>query len=122
VGDVPYTLTKHAAVAFGEWLSISYGDRGITVSIICPQGVRTPMLMGAMDAGLDGPKVIAAAGEILEPEQVAETATAGLADERFLILPHPEVAEYWRRKADNPDRWLAGMRRLTRAATGDGAG
>jgi NAD(P)-dependent dehydrogenase (short-subunit alcohol dehydrogenase family) len=117
VGDVPYTLTKHAAVAFAEWLAISYGDRGITVSIICPQGVRTPMLMGAMDAGLDGPKVIAAAGEILEPEQVAETAVQGLADERFLILPHPEVARYWRGKADNPDRWLAGMRRLTRAAT-----
>jgi hypothetical protein len=75
------------------------------------------MLTGAMHAGLDGPKVIAAAGEILEPERVAETAVEGLAAERFLILPHPEVAQYWCRKADNPDRWLAGMRRLTRAAT-----
>jgi NAD(P)-dependent dehydrogenase (short-subunit alcohol dehydrogenase family) len=117
VGDVPYTLTKHAAVAFGEWLAITYGGQGIGVSVLCPQGVRTPMLMGGMEAGMLGPKIIAAAGNIIEPQQVAGTVVDGLRDERFLILPHPEVAEFWRRKAENPDRWLGGMRRLVRTVT-----
>ncbi len=119
VGDLPYTLTKHAAVAFGEWLAITYGGRGIGVSVLCPLGVRTPMLAPALDAGLLSGKVIAASGQILEPEQVAEVVVAGLAAERFLILPHPEVAEYWRRKADDPDRWLADMRRLVGTVTAE---
>ena len=101
-----YAVTKHASLAFAEWLSIAYGDRGIKVSALCPQGVSTNMLRRAGDrAGflVDG---------ALEPEQVADEAVKGLAEERFLILPHPEVAEYFRRKAGDNDRWLRGMRRL----------
>jgi NAD(P)-dependent dehydrogenase (short-subunit alcohol dehydrogenase family) len=109
-GDAPYAVTKHAAVAFAEWLALTYGDQGIGVSALCPQGVRTPMLTGGMD-GLAG-KAVAAAGVLLEPEDVAEAVIAGLAAETFLILPHPEVAEYVRRKASDRDRWLSGLRRL----------
>jgi NAD(P)-dependent dehydrogenase (short-subunit alcohol dehydrogenase family) len=101
-----YAVTKHASLAFAEWLAIAYGDRGITVSALCPQGVRTNMLKEAGQRAaflLDG---------ALEPEQVAEVVVQGLADERFLILPHPEVAEYVRRKATDVDRWLRGMRRM----------
>jgi NAD(P)-dependent dehydrogenase (short-subunit alcohol dehydrogenase family) len=110
-GDAPYTVTKHAAVAFAEWLAVMYGDAGIKVSALCPQGVRTPMLTEGLAAGDPSAKAVAAAGAILEPEQVADAVVAGLAAERFLILPHPEVAEYQRRKAADPDRWLAGVRR-----------
>jgi NAD(P)-dependent dehydrogenase (short-subunit alcohol dehydrogenase family) len=107
IGSAPYSVTKHAAVAFAEWLAITYRDRGIRVSCLCPQGVRTNMLAG-VDSGtarflLEG---------ALEPEQVADAVVASLADERFLILPHPEVGDYFRRKADDYDRWLRGMRRL----------
>jgi NAD(P)-dependent dehydrogenase (short-subunit alcohol dehydrogenase family) len=112
-GDAPYAVTKHAAVAFAEWLAVTYGDRGIKVSALCPQGVRTPMLTGDLDA-VPG-RVVAAAGRILEPEEVAEAVVEGLAAERFLILPHPEVAEFVRRKADDRDRWLSGLRRMVAA-------
>lgn len=107
-GSQAYSVTKHAAVAFAEWLAIRYGDAGIGVSCLCPQGVRTPMVAGAGAAG------VAAHLEptLIEPEQVAEAVVAGLSEERFLILPHPEVAEYVQRKAGHPDRWLTGMRRL----------
>lgn len=111
-GDAPYTATKHAAVAFAEWLSVTYGDRGIRVSAICPQGVRTAMLVGGLEAGNPAALAVAAAGELLEPEQVAGAVVEGLAAERFLILPHPQVAGYLRQKAADPDRWLAGVRRL----------
>jgi NAD(P)-dependent dehydrogenase (short-subunit alcohol dehydrogenase family) len=109
LGNASYTVTKHAAVGFAEWLAVTYGDRGIKVSCLCPQGVRTNMLMG-------GPRdpsteVVLAQGAI-EPEELAESVVEGLRAERFLILPHPEVSEYVRRKAEDPDRWLAGMRRL----------
>jgi NAD(P)-dependent dehydrogenase (short-subunit alcohol dehydrogenase family) len=117
-GDAPYTVTKHAAVAFAEWLSLSYGGAGITVSALCPQGVRTPMLTGGLADGNDAARFVAAAGEILEPDQVAGAVVDGLAAERFLILPHPEVAEYQRRKAADPDRWLAGIRRMLSGRTG----
>jgi NAD(P)-dependent dehydrogenase (short-subunit alcohol dehydrogenase family) len=110
-GDAPYAVTKHAAVAFAEWLALTYGGQGIKVSALCPQGVRTPLLTGGLDRQLAA-KAVAAAGKILEPEEVAEAVVAGLDAERFLILPHPEVAEYVRRKADDPDRWLSGLRRL----------
>lgn len=113
-GDAPYTATKHAAVAFAEWLAVMYGDAGIKVSALCPQGVRTPMLTEGLAAGDPSALAVAAAGQILEPEQVAEAVVAGLAAERFLILPHTEVAEYVRRKAADPDRWLAGVRRRLR--------
>lgn len=109
IGAAPYTVTKHAAVGFAEWLSITYGDRGIKVSCLCPQGVKTDMLLGG--AGTAAGDSVLAQGA-LEPEDVAAAVVAGLAEERFLILPHPEVAEHWRRKADDPDRWLGAMRRL----------
>jgi NAD(P)-dependent dehydrogenase (short-subunit alcohol dehydrogenase family) len=113
-GDAPYAVTKHAAVAFAEWLAVMYGGAGIKVSALCPQGVRTPMLMDGLAAGEASAKAVAAAGAILEPDQVAEAVVSGLAAERFLILPHPEVIEYVRRKAADPDRWLNGVRRLLR--------
>jgi len=109
IGNAPYTATKHAAVGLAEWLSITYGDRGITVSCLCPQGVKTNMLMGS--PGDPSTEVVLAQGAI-EPEQLAEAVIDGLRAETFLILPHPEVSEYVRRKAEDPDRWLAGMRRL----------
>jgi NAD(P)-dependent dehydrogenase (short-subunit alcohol dehydrogenase family) len=107
IGSAPYAVTKHAAVAFAEWLAITYGDQGIRVSCLCPQGVRTPMLESASAAArrLLGDSAI-------EPDVVADAVIAGLAAERFLILPHPEVAEYFTRKASDYDRWLRGMRRL----------
>jgi NAD(P)-dependent dehydrogenase (short-subunit alcohol dehydrogenase family) len=107
IGSAPYSVTKHAALAFAEWLSITYGDTGIKVSALCPQGVRTNMLANALKGA--GNFLFEAA---LEPAQVADIVVQGLAEERFLILPHPEVAEYFRRKASDYDRWIRGMRRL----------
>ena len=107
VGSAPYSVTKHAAVALAEWLAVTYGDRGIKVSCLCPQGVRTPMLDAAPGAIRE-----LLGDQALTPETVADAVMAGLAEERFLILPHPEVAEYVRRKAADHDRWLRGMRRL----------
>src|SRR5262245_42601370 len=107
IGSAPYAVTKHAAVAFAEWLSVTYGDRGIRVSCLCPQGVRTPMLEQA-SANIRGLLDDSA----IEPDVVADAVIDGLAAERFLILPHAEVAEYVRRKAGDHDRWLRGMRRL----------
>ncbi len=105
LGNAPYAVTKHAAVALAEWLSITYGDRGLRVSCLCPEFVRTDMLASA------GEKLLAAAA-VVEPEEVAGAVVEALDDGRFLILPHPEVAEFFRRKATDYDRWLAGMRRL----------
>ena len=107
IGSAPYAVTKHAAVAFAEWLAVTYGDAGIRVSCLCPQGVRTNMLREAEESGTG----FLTEGA-LDPEEVAEIVVAGLKEERFLILPHPEVAEYVRRKAGDYDRWLRGMRRL----------
>jgi NAD(P)-dependent dehydrogenase (short-subunit alcohol dehydrogenase family) len=107
VGSAPYAVTKHAALAFAEWLSVTYGDRGIRVSAICPQGVRTRMLLDS-----DSGPAHFLADTALTPEQVAESVVSGVREEKFLILPHPEVAEYFRRKATDYDRWLRGMRRL----------
>ena len=107
-GSAPYAVTKHAAVAFAEWLSITYGDRGIRVSCLCPMGVRTPMTEGDDLATA----IVATAGDMLDAEDVAATVADGLRTERFLILPHPEVMTFLQRKADDHERWLAGMRRL----------
>jgi NAD(P)-dependent dehydrogenase (short-subunit alcohol dehydrogenase family) len=104
-----YAVTKHASLAFAEWLSMTYGDRGITVSALCPQGVRTDMLRRAEAEAARRSFLLDSA---VEPEQVADDVVKGIEAERFLILPHPEVAEYVRRKANDPDRWLRGMRRL----------
>jgi NAD(P)-dependent dehydrogenase (short-subunit alcohol dehydrogenase family) len=102
--SVIYAVTKHAALGLAEWLSVTYGDAGIKVSALCPQGVRTDMLM-------QDPNNFLVEGSV-SVEQVADAVIEGLAAERFLILPHPEVAEYFRRKASDHDRWLRGMRRL----------
>jgi NAD(P)-dependent dehydrogenase (short-subunit alcohol dehydrogenase family) len=107
LGSAPYAVTKHAALGLAEWIAITHGDQGIKVSALCPQGVRTDMLRRAEFAG--GAFLMETA---VEPEQVAEEVVKGLAEERFLILSHPEVAEYFRRKATDYDRWLRGMRRL----------
>jgi NAD(P)-dependent dehydrogenase (short-subunit alcohol dehydrogenase family) len=107
LGSAPYTVTKHAAVGFAEWLSITYGDRGITVSCLCPQAVATNMFAG----GTGGAEQAAVDG-VLGPETVADCVLGALADGRFLILPHPEVATYERRRAEDRERWLRGMRRL----------
>ena len=107
IHSATYAVTKHASLAFAEWLAMAYGDRGIRVSALCPQGVRTDMLRRAASGGrtflLDS---------ALEPEQVADEVVKGLAAERFLILPHPEVAEYFRRKGTDYDRWIREMRKL----------
>jgi NAD(P)-dependent dehydrogenase (short-subunit alcohol dehydrogenase family) len=109
IGAAPYSVTKHGVVALAEWLSIAHGDAGLKVSCLCPQGVRTNMLAGA-DPAMERLLWPAA----LEPEVVADAVVEGLRAERFLILPHPEVADYFRHKADDYDRWLAGMRKLQR--------
>ncbi len=103
----PYGVTKAAALSFFEWLSIAHGDQGILVSCLCPQGVKTDMLAAEQRLGLEF-----LTANALEPEAVAEAVAQGLSDERFLILPHPEVADYFRRKAGDYDRWIKGMRRL----------
>ena len=103
----PYGVTKAAALSLFEWLSIAHGDQGIRISCLCPQGVKTDMLAAERRLGLEF-----LTANALEPEAVAEIALQGIHDERFLILPHPEVAEYFHRKADDYDRWLKGMRRL----------
>ena len=103
-----YSVTKHAAVAFAEWLSITYGDAGLKVSCLCPMGVKTPFLDSATEFhDLLDPVAIS-------PEQVAEAVVTGLGEETFLILPHPEVAKYFQNKADDYERWLRGMRKLQR--------
>jgi NAD(P)-dependent dehydrogenase (short-subunit alcohol dehydrogenase family) len=104
----PYAVTKAAALSFFEWLAIVHGDDGIHVSCLCPQGVRTDML----EAERSQLGINFLTEGALEPEAVADAVVKGIAEERFLILPHPEVAEYFRRKADDYDRWLRGMRRL----------
>jgi NAD(P)-dependent dehydrogenase (short-subunit alcohol dehydrogenase family) len=106
VGSAPYAVTKHAAVGFAEWISMTYGSRGIRVSVLCPQAVRTEMTAntrGGGVAGVDG---------MLEPDQLAQSVIETLDEERFLCLPHPEVLTYMQRKASDYDRWLGGMRRL----------
>src|SRR3954471_15410825 len=110
IGQLPYSVTKHGVVSLAEWLSITYGDAGVKVSCLCPQGVRTNMLMAG---GEDDSNFLLPGSKA--PEEVAEVVVEGLRDERFLILPHPEVAEYFQRKAGDYDRWLKGMRRMQAA-------
>jgi len=116
-GDAAYTATKHAAVGLAEWLAITYGDQGIGVSCLCPMAVDTAMLRGGLPPGSAPPPTsgtgAAAVQGVLSAERVAEAVVEGLRDGRFLILPHPEVATFERRRAGDRDRWLAGMRRLT---------
>jgi len=109
LGNAPYSVSKHGAVAFAEWLSATYGHRGIVVQVICPEGVKTQMLEHA------GPlKELLSHDSALEPEQVAETVWQALQDDRFLILPHPQVKGYYEFRATNTDGWLAAMGKLQR--------
>jgi short-subunit dehydrogenase len=104
LNSMPYGVTKNAAVALAEHLAIQYGDRGIRVSVLCPQSVQTGMTTpGPSAARVDG---------VLQPPEVARMVIEAMAEERFLILSHPQVAEYMQRKASNRDRWITGMRRL----------
>ena len=107
IGSAPYAVTKHAAVALAEWLAITHGDQGIKVSVLCPQAVRTAMTAGNPDgvASVDG---------MLEPEDAAEACVRAIKAETFLVLPHPEVLDYMRRKTSDYDRWIGGMRKLNR--------
>ncbi len=111
VGSAPYAVTKHAAVGLAEWLALTHGDDGIKVSVLCPQAVRTAMTAGNEDgvASVDG---------MIEPEDVAEACVRAIEEETFLILPHPEVLEYMRKKTADYDRWIGGMRKLNRAYQG----
>jgi NAD(P)-dependent dehydrogenase (short-subunit alcohol dehydrogenase family) len=138
LGSAPYAVTKHAAVAFAEWLSITYGDRGIGVSCLCPQAVSTNLgatsmreVGGLLPPTADSGSVPSAVGSgsvsrqaavdgVLTPDQVAASVLAAVAEERFLILPHPEVATYERRRAEDRDRWLNGMRRMHGRLSGRG--
>ena len=106
LGSAPYAVSKHAAVAFAEFLSITYGERGVKVSVLAPQAVRTAMTAGTPGGGVAG------VDGMIEPDDVAEFVVQGLDAEQFLILPHPQVLEYLRRKTADYDRWLGGMRRL----------
>ena len=110
LGTGPYTVTKAAAVKLAEFLAITHGDDGIRVSVLCPQGVNTAMAPRSLgDGQTDG---------IIEPEQLAQTVVETLREERFYVLPHPEVREYVRRKGEDVDRWIGGMRRLRRKSLG----
>jgi NAD(P)-dependent dehydrogenase (short-subunit alcohol dehydrogenase family) len=111
IGSAPYAVTKHAAVGLAEWLAITHGDEGVKVSVLCPQAVRTAMTAGNPDgvASVDG---------MIEPEDVAEAVVRAIDAEDFLILPHPEVLEYMRRKTGDYNRWIGGMRKLNRKYRG----
>ena len=118
VGDAAYSASKHAAVAFAESLAITHGEQGIKVSVVCPQAVATRMIgiaddSDSMDGGFGGNDV----DGILRPEAVADCIIDGIRSGRFMILPHPQVAEYYRRKADDYDRWISGMQRFRRRVT-----
>ena len=117
IGSAPYSVTKHAAVAFAEWLSITYHDRGLRVSCLCPQGVNTNMLNPEKSTTTDkafasAGDIVKAAGAVLEPEDVADVVFNAIENETFLILPHPEVETYMTTRASQHARWLGGMRKL----------
>ena len=111
IGSAPYAVTKHAAVSFAEWLAITYGDRGLKVSVLCPQAVRTAMTE-------DNPDGVASIDGMMEPEVLCDSVIETLREEKFLVLPHAEVLTYIQRKAGDYDRWIGGMRRL-QASYGD---
>ncbi|MEU6067544.1 SDR family oxidoreductase [Streptomyces sp. NPDC047082] len=115
IGSATYAVTKHAAVAFAEWLSVTYGDRGVHVSCLCPMGVNTKLLFSGEDSGdplgTAATRAVTSAGDVLEPAEVADAVLAAIEDERFLILPHEDVLEMYRQKGSDYDRWLRGMRR-----------
>jgi NAD(P)-dependent dehydrogenase (short-subunit alcohol dehydrogenase family) len=107
IGAAPYAVTKHGAYAFAEWLSLTYRHRGVKVHAICPQGVRTDMLAATGSAG-----DLVLQPTAIEPDDVADALFKGIEEDRFLILPHPEVAGYYQARAADPDRWLTNMNHL----------
>jgi NAD(P)-dependent dehydrogenase (short-subunit alcohol dehydrogenase family) len=107
IGAAPYAVTKHGAYAFAEWLSLTYRHRGLKVHAICPQGVRTDMLAATGSAG-----DLVLQPTAIEPDDVADALFAGMDEDRFLILPHPEAAEYYQARAADPDRWLTNMNHI----------
>ncbi|MFD4855457.1 SDR family oxidoreductase [Streptomyces atratus] len=109
IGAAPYSVSKHGAVAFAEWLSLTYRHRGIKVHAICPQGVRTDMLTAAGSAG-----ELVLAPSAIEPEAVADALFDAMAEDRFLVLPHPEVAGFYRARTKDTDHWLGNMNHLQR--------
>lgn len=117
IGSAPYSVSKHAAVAFAEWLAITYGGRGLKVSCLCPQGVNTNMVKVADDQFAGG-SVVRQVAAILEPEEVADAVLEAIGDERFLILPHAEVSGYMALRGSDHSRWLGGMRKLNLRITG----
>ncbi len=119
VSALPYTVTKHAAVAVAEWLAANYADAGIKVSCVCPLGVRTPMLEVALEDAAGAAALLA--DEVLEPDDVAKAVIVGIREERFLILPHAALAGHMAIKGSDPERWLAGMQRLVRRARAGGS-
>ena len=120
LGSAPYSVTKHAVVALAEWLSITHGDAGLRVSCVCPQGVWTAMTGAAAREHSELTAATAGRDGMLEPEAVAAAVLEGVADERFLILPHPEVADYERRRAGDRERWLRAMRKVQASLGGTG--
>ncbi|HEC09079.1 MAG TPA: SDR family oxidoreductase [Acidimicrobiales bacterium] len=112
IGSLAYSVTKHAAVALAEWLAISYGDRGIRVSVLCPQAVESNIIANSPSRRTGDGFGVAGVDGVLKAEDLAQTVVETLAEERFWVLPHPEVAQYVERKAGDIDRWLAGMRRF----------
>ena len=124
IGGATYAVTKHAAVGFAEWLSITYGDRGIRVSCLCPMGVNTELLYGGERSGhplgVAATRAVTSAGAVLEPAQVARDVLAAIDEERFLILPHANVLDMFQQKASDYDRWLRGMRRYQASLLNDG--
>jgi NAD(P)-dependent dehydrogenase (short-subunit alcohol dehydrogenase family) len=113
LGSAPYAVTKHAALAYAEWLRATYAHRGLIVQALCPQGVRTDMLTRGGDRASASAALLAESA--IEPDQVAATVASALEGESFLILPHPEVADYYKLRAADPDRWLGGMNKMQRA-------
>lgn len=114
VSAAAYSVTKHAAVAFAEWMAIKYADSGVRFSCLCPQAVRTPMLEEALDDPIGSVPLLA--GGVLEPAEVADVVVEAIRDERFLILPHEDVARYFAFRGAQHERWLAGMRKLIEGA------
>ncbi len=114
IGSAPYSVTKAAAVSFAEWLSITHGEQGIKVSVLCPQAVATPMTEGVEGGGVAG------TDGLISAEFVADCVVQAMRDEKFLILPHPEVAKYAERKGADRQRWIGGMRRLQAMFPGGG--
>jgi NAD(P)-dependent dehydrogenase (short-subunit alcohol dehydrogenase family) len=121
IGGASYAVTKHAAVGFAEWLAIEYGDMGVGVSCVCPLGVNTPLLKSTLLAPDDTERLIGdaivAAGEVIEPEQVASVTVDAVRNGRFMVLPHPHVLGMYQQKSLDYDRWIAGMRRYRASLT-----